>query len=233
MTKYTFNLLKYSLKVQVAKRRKLPGETTLFEDLSAIGSKRAGNKASRIARIILDRFNIKSLLGRNIAFAALTTSLIMPSGTSLAQTQISEPVEATVLTVEQKLTTEVVNRYPFDKPKFNQGFSFFHPGLDLGGPLGEPVYPIQNGTIELVEASRFGFGNSVIIDHQNGLKSRYAHLQKIGVKEGAEVTTKSQIGTLGSTGHSTGPHVHLEVYKEGRAINPQTILGPISQTSVK
>lgn len=227
MTKYTFNLLKYSLRVQVAKRRKLPGETTLFEDLSAIGSKRAGNKASRAIRVILDRFNIKSLLGRNIAFAALTTSLLMPSGTSFAQAEIYEPVEANILTVEQKLTTEVVNRYPFDKPKFNQGFSFFHPGLDLGGPLGEPVYPIENGEVELVEASRFGYGNSVIVTHKNGLKSRYAHLQKITVKEGAELTTKSQIGTLGSTGHSTGPHVHLEVYKNDKAVDPRTILGSI------
>jgi murein DD-endopeptidase MepM/ murein hydrolase activator NlpD len=219
---------KYRLELKLIKRRAVPGSLSLTQELKNLGNIRSGNRASRIIRLLLERVNIKTLLGKNIAFVALTTSLLTPAGTTLAQTDSYKPAESNILSsVENKLTTEVVVRYPFDEARLNQPFTFFHPGIDLGGALGTPIYPIENGVIEFEEYSNYGYGNTVIVNHRNGLKSRYAHLQKITIKVGDEVTTKTQIGTLGSTGHSTGPHVHLETYKEGKTIDPRTVLGSI------
>lgn len=231
MTKYNLNLpLFYTLNLSFGKRRRKPGESTLLEDLKNLSKVRAGNKLSRAVRIIFEKVNIKAILGGNIAFMFLTTSLLDPTSSSLSEISAQAQVENRILSpVETQLLTQVVIRYPVDVPKLNQGYSFFHPGLDIDGETGDSVFPIQNGMVELREFSKFGYGNSVIIDHKNGFKSRYAHLSKIKVKDGEEVNTKTQIGDLGSTGHSTGPHLHLEVYKQNQTINPQTVLGPISR----
>lgn len=232
-------MIKLTLKLPKATRLKLRSRNhkrrassapTLLDELKQLGNIRSGNKASRAGRVVLERFNIKTIFGRNIAFVALTASLLTPAGTSLAQAEVSQPVETPIIiTADQKLTTEVVIRLPFDKPRLNQGFSFFHPGIDLGGSLGTPIYPIENGTVEVTEMGQFGYGNTIIVDHKNGLKSRYAHLSRIDVKVGQDVNTSTAIGLLGSTGHSTGPHLHLEVYKNGNTVDPRTVLGSIDK----
>lgn len=229
MTKINLNLPHfYSLNLTFGKRRRKPGETSLLNELKELSNIRTGNKLSRAVRIIFERANIKAILGGNIAFMFLTASLLDP--TSASQITDETQVEARILTpVETQLLTQVVIRYPVEKPILNQGYSFFHPGLDIDGEIGDPVYPIENGVVQTREFSKVGYGNSVIVDHQNGLKSRYAHLSKINVKEGDEVNTKTQIGNLGNTGRSTGPHLHLEIYKNDRTINPQAILGQISK----
>jgi murein DD-endopeptidase MepM/ murein hydrolase activator NlpD len=228
MTKLTFQMPKYRLEVKLTKKRKVPGSQSLIEELKSLSNIRSGNRASRVIRLVLERINIKTFLGRNIAFVALTTSLLTPAGATFAQTQADKLPESNILASAENLTTDVVKRYPFDNARLNQPFTFFHPGIDLGGPLGTPVFPIENGVVEFEEYSSYGYGNTVIVNHRNGLRSRYAHLQKIEAKVGDEVTTKTEIGTLGSTGRSTGPHVHLETYVEGKTVNPQSVLGPIS-----
>lgn len=151
----------------------------------------------------------------------ITTGLIVPTGT-----QINEPVEEVVLpAIPAKIATEVKIRYPIENIKINQSYSYFHWGIDLGGPMGEPVYPIEKGVVEIREFSRFGYGNSIIVAHENGRKSRYAHLSRINVREGDEVNPKTIVGLLGNTGRSTGPHLHLEIYENGRPINPAILLG--------
>ena len=69
-----------------------------------------------------------------------------------------------------------------------------------------------------------GKGNIVVIDHGDGLKSLYAHMGKIEVGVGNTVDTKTAIGTVGLTGHTTGPHVHLEIYDHDVAVNPASVL---------
>jgi murein DD-endopeptidase MepM/ murein hydrolase activator NlpD len=98
-----------------------------------------------------------------------------------------------------------------------------HKGLDFAGPTGSRVSAAGPGTI-IYAARKGSFGNFVEIDHGNGVVSRYAHLNKISVKKGMEVIAGQKIGEVGSTGASTGPHLHWEVRISGAAQDPQGFL---------
>lgn len=98
-----------------------------------------------------------------------------------------------------------------------------HTGIDFRGETGDPVYAAGSGTI--VQAERNGgYGLMVEVDHGNGLATRYAHLSAIAVSEGAKVASGQLIGRIGSTGRSTGPHLHYEVRLQGEASDPQRFL---------
>lgn len=96
----------------------------------------------------------------------------------------------------------------------------FHTGIDLHGKMGTPVYTTADGVVIKVKASRFGYGNRVIIRHAGGYSTLYAHLSSILVKEGQQVKRGETIGRIGSTGRSTGPHLHYEVRLNGHHIDP-------------
>lgn len=101
--------------------------------------------------------------------------------------------------------------------------SSVHTGLDLAVSLGTAIYPIADGVV--TTASYQGsYGNLIIIDHGNGVESYYGHCNSLNVSVGDEVTTDMIIGTVGSTGNSTGPHLHLEIRINGTAYNPQNFL---------
>ena len=102
----------------------------------------------------------------------------------------------------------------------------FHEGIDLAGPAGQPVYATGDGVVESTQINFSGYGNVVIIDHGFGYKTRYAHLKEIKVTEGQVVIRGDRIGTLGSSGLSTGPHLHYEVIYRGMQINPWNYLNP-------
>lgn len=102
----------------------------------------------------------------------------------------------------------------------------FHEGVDLAGPAGQPVYATGDGVVESTEINFSGYGNVIIIDHGFGYKTRYAHLQEIKVTAGQVVIRGDRIGTLGSSGLSTGPHLHYEVLYRGTQINPWNFLNP-------
>jgi murein DD-endopeptidase MepM/ murein hydrolase activator NlpD len=94
-----------------------------------------------------------------------------------------------------------------------------HHGLDMAGWWKTPIYAPGNGTV--TKAGRNGaYGNFIEIDHGNGFKSRYGHLSKILVKRGQQVTVEQKIGLMGSTGRSTSPHLHYEIWFNGKPINP-------------
>jgi hypothetical protein len=95
----------------------------------------------------------------------------------------------------------------------------FHTGLDLSAKTGTPVCAAGSGMVAKAGMTK-GYGNLIIIDHGDGLTTRYAHLSKINVKEGNEVEGGQLIGKVGSTGQSTGPHLHFEVRVDGRPKNP-------------
>lgn len=95
----------------------------------------------------------------------------------------------------------------------------FHSGLDFAGPTNSPIYSTAPGVVSFTGV-RSGYGKTIEIDHGRGFKTRYAHLQAIGVRPGEKVTVGTRIGGMGSTGRSTGPHLHYEVWVNGRAQNP-------------
>ena len=99
----------------------------------------------------------------------------------------------------------------------------YHSGLDIAGERGEPVYATAAGTVEHV-GRQGAYGNLVVIDHGFGLETRYGHLLKFLVTQGAKVQRGDVIGQVGATGRATGYHLHYEVVANGRLINPLQLL---------
>lgn len=98
-----------------------------------------------------------------------------------------------------------------------------HKGLDIAGPFGSPVKAMAEGTVEFA-GLRGGFGNCIMLKHANGIETLYGHLSKILVKVGDNILIGQIIGKIGSTGRSTGPHLHYEIHRNGQKINPQSFL---------
>ncbi len=98
-----------------------------------------------------------------------------------------------------------------------------HTGIDMACPAGTPVYSSSAGTVAFAGYSNI-FGNYVIVKHANGYQTLYAHLSKITAKKGEPVSQETKIGLVGSTGYSTGPHLHFTVYKNGKLVDPMTMI---------
>ncbi len=98
-----------------------------------------------------------------------------------------------------------------------------HKGLDIKAGYGAMVKSTANGKV-VFAARRGGYGNCIVIKHGNGFETYYGHLSKILVKVGDEIMAGNSIGKVGSTGGSTGPHLHYEVHKNGKVINPRSFL---------
>jgi murein DD-endopeptidase MepM/ murein hydrolase activator NlpD len=106
---------------------------------------------------------------------------------------------------------------------FNTANAEFHPGIDFKGSRGDTVKCTANGTVE--SAGWYGgYGNCVRVLHGNNLETLYGHLSRIVVKVGQKVVVGQKVGEVGSTGHSTGTHLHYEVRKNGRPVNPVSYL---------
>lgn len=104
------------------------------------------------------------------------------------------------------------------------GIRRMHDGIDLAAPRGTPVYATANGRVAM--AQRFGgYGNFVELEHGGDLETRYGHLSSYTVHVGEEVHKGELIGYVGSTGLSTGPHLHYEVRVDGKPVNPAFFLG--------
>lgn len=116
-------------------------------------------------------------------------------------------------------TGYVSSLYGWRTDPFN-GRAALHSGVDFAGREGSPVLAVATGIV--TEAGeRFGYGNLVEINHGNGYVTRYGHNRKLLVKVGDRVVRGQKIGTMGTTGRSTGPHVHFEVMLNGKLVNPQ------------
>lgn len=146
----------------------------------------------------------------NIAFA----------GDFLAASQDPRTVVMTVNIRSENLPTF---KWPL-AGALSQGYSRWHPGVDVPRPKGTPVRALAAGTVSVVENGRWGYGKSVIVTHSSGFASRYAHFSEIKVKKGDLVTKETILGLVGNTGRSTGNHLHLEIYQDGRSISPITAL---------
>ncbi len=97
-----------------------------------------------------------------------------------------------------------------------------HSGLDFGGGYGAPIYAVTDGRVSFA-GRKGGYGKFVKIKHSGGLASGYAHMSRIAVSNGRKVRKGQIIGYIGSTGLSTGPHLHYELYRNGRTINPNSV----------
>lgn len=105
----------------------------------------------------------------------------------------------------------------------------FHKGIDLAGTYGEPIHAAADGVVVRADFDNGGYGNVVDIDHGNGYVTRYGHCSKLLVKVGDLVHAGDEIAKVGSTGRSTGAHLHFEVWINGAPVNPQPYLSRIGR----
>ncbi len=108
--------------------------------------------------------------------------------------------------------------------RVSQRYFWYHRAIDIANKAGPGVVASQGGTVTGVVYGRYGYGNHVIINHGNGYQSLYAHLSNVYVKRGDQVSAGQSIGQMGSTGRSTGIHLHFEVIRNGAKINPLSVL---------
>jgi murein DD-endopeptidase MepM/ murein hydrolase activator NlpD len=126
------------------------------------------------------------------------------------QAQISQPFGPSTLPLE---------------PAYG-GYPHFHTGVDLVEPFGSPIFAADDGLVALVGISSSGYGNYVVIAHSGGLDTLYGHLSAALVKVGQPVTQGQPVGLEGSTGNSTGPHLHFELRINQKPVNPTPYLPP-------
>ena len=122
--------------------------------------------------------------------------------------------------VPGEITSEYGLRREFNGQKRNP-----HMGLDLDGTKGEPIMAAESGTVVLTASHYYG-GNTVIIDHGLGVFTLYLHLDDFAVRKGQQVSRGTKVGSVGSTGRVTGPHLHLSVNVLGQSVNPSSVLEP-------
>ena len=115
------------------------------------------------------------------------------------------------------------SNYGWRDSPFSAGKRTFHGGLDMAVASGTPIYAALDGTVTAVGFNAT-YGNYVIITHHSGYKTLYGHMKSTACRKGNFVYTNTVIGYVGSTGMSTGPHLHFTVYKNGKTINPFTVL---------
>jgi len=224
MQKITIHLPKYRLHLafRLIKKRRDPHAEPFVPTTSVLGRKyRVGNLFQKFFRYIFEHKKVKAIFGSNIALMLIATSSFP------TQTLGNINLETTVSAIDgtqNPIKTEISTQFPVDDIKITQGYKFYHPGLDLDGITGDEVKPVKKGVVASVSYSKFAYGNSVLIDHGDGLTSLYAHLSKIEVSENQLVTTETKIGEMGSTGRSSGDHLHLEIRDHGIPVNPLLIL---------
>lgn len=114
--------------------------------------------------------------------------------------------------------TDIV--WPTDQKRINQYYKWRHTGVDINGTLQNAVYAVDAGIVTFSGWNKSGYGNMILIDHGNGMVTRYAHHSKHFVQAGDQVTKGQSIAMVGSTGRSTGPHLHFEIYVSGKRVNP-------------
>jgi murein DD-endopeptidase MepM/ murein hydrolase activator NlpD len=110
--------------------------------------------------------------------------------------------------------------WPTTGHRITQYFSYRHTGVDIADHIGTPIYAAEDGVVTTAGWNSGGYGNMILIDHGGGKKTRYGHLSAFAVNKGQRVKKGQYIAAMGSTGHSTGPHLHFEVIINGRVYNP-------------
>jgi len=189
---------------------------------------RKGSRLSRIGRYLVAKFNTRYLIGLTLIFILPLGSLANPA---LSQTNQGEDAvlvvsSGAISTTPQNVSikTETSIQLPLANFRITQGYHFFHQAIDLAAPSGTPIKPIASGKVEIVSYNSFGLGNYLVIRHGANFYSVYAHLRKININRGDLVNKETILGQVGSTGFSTGPHLHLETIVDNQKINPLSIL---------
>lgn len=227
----TLNTLLWENNLTAASRLK-PGQILTILPASGVSYKVVkGDTLKKVAtryKISTDQIVDANNLSSN---AALTVGrvLFIPGG---AKPTITQPKTPTAASIKSALTTrpssyevaeDVGTRllWPTNDKRITQYFGWRHTGLDIGIPLGSPVYAAEDGVVTIAQGGyNGGYGNYIVINHGNGLQTAYGHSSVLYVSPGENVSRGQLISASGSTGRSTGPHLHFEVRINGRRVNP-------------
>lgn len=211
-----------------------PGDTlTILPESGLIHTVKSGDTISKISNLydveeekILSSNQLGSTLkigdkimipgGRKITVAAATKPRVStPSNTTglgIIRDLVKSP-ESTAVSATGKMA------WPTEGSRITQYYSWRHTGLDIANKTGTPLYAAEAGTVEFSGWSN-GYGYNVVVNHGDGKKTRYAHASKLFVEVGDTVKRGENIAAMGSTGWSTGPHIHFEVIINGAKQNP-------------
>ncbi len=162
----------------------------------------------------------RDVIGSNPNLIHAGRTLALPGGTRAAPALAapSKPSGKWAWPVDGRRTSDYGNReHPIT------GEHKFHTGLDIGAAAGTPARTPLAGTVSFAGRNG-GYGNYVMVDHGNGIQTAYAHLSAIDVSKGQSVGARDVVGKVGSTGMSTGPHLHFEVKENGKFVDPDTYL---------
>jgi LysM repeat protein len=164
----------------------------------------------------------ESILTYNkIASSALTVgqTIVIPGGRPLAA-PVPVPRTTALTTITSPIPSSTRLLWPTAAKRITQYYTWRHGGIDIAGPIGTPIYAAEEGIVEVAGWNNGGYGYYIIIDHGGGLKTLYGHASKLLVAAGDRIARGEHIANVGSTGHSTGPHLHFEVRVRGRRTNP-------------
>jgi len=219
---------------QAAQLAEIEGrQLSLIEGLTRLADRRSAIAEAKLASLGLNpqaalaSLNDKSAQGGPLlTLATSADGSIDPRfqrfGLSVARMDVLERSVARLPQVLPASLEYISSGFGFRVDPFT-GAGAFHPGLDFRGPIGAPIYAAARGTVSFV-GQRSGYGNCVEIDHGNGLITRYAHMSGFRTTIGKAVQPGEVIGLIGSTGRSTGPHLHFEVRINDRPVNPRPFL---------
>lgn len=183
---------------------------------------RKSNPISKLLRPVFEHDRLKAMVGLNLAGLMLVAGASVIPGAALG---IAPRDFETDLWADVQVETDEAVVQPVPNARgISQGYHFFHPAVDIQAFVGSEVRPIAAGRVKEAVYSRYGYGYWILIDHGNGTESLYAHLGEIWVDEGEKVGTETTIGTIGLTGRTTGPHLHLEILENKKHVNPLVFL---------
>lgn len=143
-------------------------------------------------------------------------------GLSLTRMAVLERALDGIPSVVPASVRSITSGFGYRRDPFN-GRAALHSGIDFKGAMGSPIFAAAEGRVTFA-GRKGGYGNAVEVTHANGMLTRYAHLSRIDVRPGQMVAAGATLGGLGSTGRSTGPHLHFEVRINDRAVNPRPFL---------
>lgn len=194
-------------------------------------NKKGRHPFSLWASRIFEKSGIKRIFGLNLVAAMVVTGVVTPEANNwYNRTQLESRISETPIAIDP--TTRTTFESPLADFRLSQSYSYWHPGIDMTAPYGSPVYAIENGFVAYTGYSLFGYGKHVIVSHNRHITSLYAHLSEITTVKGRKIARGEAIGRVGSTGWSTGNHLHLEIYEDGIQVNPLERL-PIKSDDIK
>lgn len=206
-------------------------QLAFVERITRFADYRAARAETAIRKLGLDPKTLareaeKAMGGPLEALATSTSGAIDPRfermGLSLARMALLEESLDGIPQVLPANAPMVSSSFGYRRDPFT-GASAMHSGIDFRGPMGSPIYAAGEGVVSHV-GWKSGYGNTVEIQHANGMLTRYAHMSRFDVTIGERVPAGRKIGGIGSTGRSTGPHLHFEVRINDRAVNPRKFL---------